>query len=337
MARTVLVVLVALSAWLALASPALAAPDADGDGMPDSVDLCPTMPGNGWISGCPPPGTPTIRTEPVQITPGGVLFRASGNPMGNGGFVRFQVSLARDFTPLATVDGPFDSWCYQKTGLTDVDGKDEGTNEFKFGLNTGFGAQNLESAYQNQVVDCTPNHDSSAPQIFELGHPFGYSSYTNRYVRAVYRYTDTTGVTREISGGGQTYIPPGRYSGRGGAATDPSLKKALAVAGPKARIRALLEAGSFSATYTAPSAGKAEIVWRYMPRAKSAAKRKAVVVARGTKKAAGAGKIKVKVRLTKAGRALIQRSKKVKLVAEISFKPRSGGKVTSKRSITLKR
>lgn len=116
-----------------------------------------------------------------------------------------------------------------------------------------------------------------------------------------------------------------------------ALNQSLAVSGPSASIPAILSAGGFPASVSAPSSGTMNVVWYYLPRgARLAAVVKPVVVARGSKSFAAAGRASLKLRLTSAGRRLLKGSKRVKLTAVGTFAPKHGKPATKRKSITLK-
>ena len=115
-----------------------------------------------------------------------------------------------------------------------------------------------------------------------------------------------------------------------------AVNQSLAVSGPSASIPAILSAGGYPASVSAPSAGTMKIVWYYLPPgARLARVSKPVVVAQGSKTFAAAGSLTVKLRLTAAGRKLLKHSKRMKLTAVGSFAPRHGKTATKHKSIIL--
>jgi hypothetical protein len=118
---------------------------------------------------------------------------------------------------------------------------------------------------------------------------------------------------------------------------------ALSPSGPAANIAAILKAGAYPARVAAPGAGKAQIVWSYIPaggKAAGAAKSKSVLVGSGTKRFKKKGKATLKVKLTRRGRALLRKVGKggtVKLTATGSFTPKGGKKTSSEKVFSLKR
>lgn len=89
-------------------------------------------------------------------------------------------------------------------------------------------------------------------------------------------------------------------------------------------------------TFDAPSAGALSVNWYQVPAgAKVAAKKRPILVARGTKTVTKAGTVKVLVKLTAAGKRLLKATKKakrsLKLTSKVVFTPK-GGKATNRIS-----
>lgn len=121
-----------------------------------------------------------------------------------------------------------------------------------------------------------------------------------------------------------------------------ALSAGLSVSGSDASIKYLLAHGP-SANFTAPGPGQVLISWYYLPkgavlssaRAGAAAVRP-VLVARGKASAAQAGPVKVKLPLTRAGRKLLKKSRRLTLMAKGTFSPTGGSAVTVKKRTKLK-
>lgn len=148
---------------------------------------------------------------------------------------------------------------------------------------------------------------------------------------------------------GGIYNPGGAVfftTGEGATAEQPApsavvreaVKESLAVTGRKAKRAAILDNGGYKAAVTAAAPGKQTIVWlaKRKSSAAGAAATKRLKVAAGAKRFKRAGSGKLRVRLTKKGRKLLKKSKRVKLVAVGTFKPTTGEKVKAKRKIKLK-
>jgi hypothetical protein len=125
----------------------------------------------------------------------------------------------------------------------------------------------------------------------------------------------------------------------GGTATSPStaVSSALTVSGAASSIAAILHAGGYPATFTAPEAGSAQITWYDLPSGAHLARAKRpVLVARGSKRFTGAGQATLKIALTAQGRSLLKKAKRIKLTALGRFAPKSGKPTTTRKVITLK-
>jgi hypothetical protein len=112
------------------------------------------------------------------------------------------------------------------------------------------------------------------------------------------------------------------------------LVRALAPAGAAAKLRTLVKRGGFVYKFVAPSAGRLVLQWYSRPKRHKA---KPVLLASGTVKITKASTVKPKLRLTRAGKRLLQASKKVTITGKGSF-TRTGKKaVAATRTLTLKR
>jgi hypothetical protein len=99
-----------------------------------------------------------------------------------------------------------------------------------------------------------------------------------------------------------------------------------------ASVAAILRAGGYQPKVSALAAGTLSITWSTGSGTHGT---RSVVVASGSKTFSKAGAAKLKIKLTKAGRALLKRSRHLKLTAAGSFKPKHGKMVTKVRTITL--
>ncbi|HEX3910737.1 MAG TPA: hypothetical protein VHW67_08560 [Solirubrobacteraceae bacterium] len=120
---------------------------------------------------------------------------------------------------------------------------------------------------------------------------------------------------------------------------------ALKPSGKHAKIGALLAHGGLVASLRAFAPGKAAIYWYKTVRALAGAgaapvaepKTRSVLVAAGKVYFKAAGKAGVDVRLTRAGKKLLRRSKRVQLTAKGTFTPNGAGAVVATRAFTLVR
>jgi hypothetical protein len=121
------------------------------------------------------------------------------------------------------------------------------------------------------------------------------------------------------------------------ASPSAALSSSLAVGGAAARISAVLKHGGFAAPGSAAAPGTVTITWYSVPAGAHLARAtKPIMIAQGSHTFSTAGKASIKVRLTSRGRALLKRSKRVKLTAVGTFAPTHGTKSSKQKSFTLK-
>jgi hypothetical protein len=135
---------------------------------------------------------------------------------------------------------------------------------------------------------------------------------------------------------------PGSGGGSGGtAATQAALASALVPSGKAASITAILRAGGFTYSVVPPGAGTLATNWWFLPPGARLARRKAakpILVASGHLRFFfGAGRSKLKVKLTSAGRRLLKHATRLKLTSQASFAPTGSALVRKKKAFTLKR
>jgi hypothetical protein len=112
----------------------------------------------------------------------------------------------------------------------------------------------------------------------------------------------------------------------------------LVPSGKRANIAALLKNGGFVRALRALEGGVATIGWYQVPPgAKVAKQAKPVLVATGRLTFTTAGTATIKIRLTKAGRALLKRVKRAALTARGTFTPAGASPVVVLRRFTLRR
>jgi hypothetical protein len=111
--------------------------------------------------------------------------------------------------------------------------------------------------------------------------------------------------------------------------------------GKTLHIPALLKAGAFVVTFKAPTGGKVVIAWYMVPLGarlgRARHRPKPVLVATGQLSVSAAGMVKLKVRLTAAGRTLLRHVTHVKLTATGVFTPHGHSSVSARRTFSLKR
>ncbi len=102
-----------------------------------------------------------------------------------------------------------------------------------------------------------------------------------------------------------------------------------AVATPKATLTSLINTGSYVSNFDAPAPGKLAVTWTATSRGKH------VTVATAALTAGHVGPSRLIVKLTKAGRALLEQSSSVTVTASADFTPSSGNQTTVSRRFTL--
>ena len=133
-----------------------------------------------------------------------------------------------------------------------------------------------------------------------------------------------------------TSLPPVAVPSR--AVLRRSLSTVLAPTGRAARIRRLLTAGGFRFAFVAPSAGTLRIRWYDVPRGAHLARaRTPVLVARGTLTVSAAGRVRLRIVLTSAGRRLLRGARRLGLTSVVTFAPRGGTAIRVTRRFTLRR
>jgi hypothetical protein len=138
-------------------------------------------------------------------------------------------------------------------------------------------------------------------------------------------------------GGTGTVFAIGTPSPSPSASPSAALSSSLAVDGAAARISAVLKHGGFAAPGSAAAPGTVTITWYSVPAGAHLARAtKPIMIAQGSHTFSTAGKASIKVRLTSRGRALLKRSKRVKLTAVGTFAPTHGTKSSKQKSFTLK-
>lgn len=150
--------------------------------------------------------------------------------------------------------------------------------------------------------------------------------------------TNPSGYT-EVDGAWHTIVIRDSCGANGGSGSGGSvpaaLSQSLGVSGAAAKISSILRAGGYAASAAAPGPGTLTITWDYAPAGAHIASARPIVVASGTEQFGKAGKAKLKLRLTSRGRTLLKKSKKLRLTAVGTFKPKTGHAVSKRKNITL--
>jgi beta-galactosidase len=147
-----------------------------------------------------------------------------------------------------------------------------------------------------------------------------------------------TAVTATIPPPRPVTKPKARPAGPSRARVRSALAGVLSPRGASARIAKLLRRGGYTFSFAAPSSGKLVIDWDYEPpRKHHAHKPRPVRVAARTVSIKKAGRVAVKVKLTKRGRRLLEHAKRERLTARVSFTAIGQSTMTRTKVIELKR
>jgi hypothetical protein len=138
---------------------------------------------------------------------------------------------------------------------------------------------------------------------------------------------------------GETTPDPPAAGGLGQSEVSAFFAEELGPHGSGARIGTILKKGLYAQTIKAPEAGTATIGWYYQPPAAKHGKKKAkpVLLATGQVTFSAAGSKTLTLRLTKAGRTLLKRSKHLKITVTCSFRAAGGTLVTVSGNFRLNR
>jgi beta-galactosidase len=132
--------------------------------------------------------------------------------------------------------------------------------------------------------------------------------------------------------------PKAKPAGPSRARVRSALAGVLSPRGATARIAKLLKRGGYTFRFDAPSSGKLVIDWDYEPSRKRHSRQpKPVRVAARTASIKRAGRMSVKVKLTKRGRRLLEHAQRERLTVHVSFTPIGRSTTTRTRVIELKR
>jgi hypothetical protein len=146
-------------------------------------------------------------------------------------------------------------------------------------------------------------------------------------VRVVVRASNSAGSAQAAS----NMVGPVASAGATPAQMRARLRTALLPSGRASRIGALLKNGGYSFSFAAPAAGSLAITWYHTTRGKL------VSIATGAARFDSSRTTKVTIKLNAAGRRLLKRAKRVKLIAKGSFTPAGTKAVTAQRRFTITR
>jgi hypothetical protein len=108
--------------------------------------------------------------------------------------------------------------------------------------------------------------------------------------------------------------------------------------GKAAKLRAIVKAGSYGLSFTAPTSGGLVVSWYVVPKgAHVSSKPQPVLVASGRATFTAAGTLKVTVRLTRKGQRLLSGAKSVKLTSTATFTATGKAPIRAIRTFVLRR
>jgi hypothetical protein len=201
------------------------------------------------------------------------------------------------------------------------------------------------------IEDSVPRGGRNTSTFYVYSTPVPFSP-GNKTVRFTFRFRSSFYSDPEFNKGCAkanqrtlTHLPPGpeqSFSVIFGTAG--GLSASLYPSGPASQIGSVLRTGGYSAPSRAAEPATYKVAWYATPggsaRRGSTATASAaapVLIASGTRVARRAGKGVLKVRLTKKGKALLRKSKRLKVTIKGSVNPRRGKTVKKTTRTTLKR
>lgn len=121
------------------------------------------------------------------------------------------------------------------------------------------------------------------------------------------------------------------------AALKELLLRLLTPTGKGAKIRSLLEHRGYALSFNALAPGLLKIAWYIVPKGAHIASVEAQLAAVGVIDFASAGVVKLEIKLTSKGKALLAHAHRVKLTAQGSFAPSGQAVIRASREFTLER
>lgn len=120
-------------------------------------------------------------------------------------------------------------------------------------------------------------------------------------------------------GGGSTSSAGGTTATVSAAQLSALLRKELTPSGKATKIGNLLKHGGLSLSFTAPEAGVLSVQWYEVPKGAKLSRAKPVLIASGQTRFGGPGKGAVLVRLTRTGKGVLRKAKRLRLVMSEGF------------------
>jgi DNA-binding beta-propeller fold protein YncE len=150
-------------------------------------------------------------------------------------------------------------------------------------------------------------------------------------IRVLESATNAFGTTSPVASGATSLVQPDR-------ATIIALLLGVTPKRNAASIRAILANNGYTVKFATPVLGSLSVRWYFVaPGTRLSRVGKPVLVASATARFKTAGKHNVVLRLTRHGKLLLRRSKRLKLKAKAQFTPSGGGAVRIVKAFTLMR
>lgn len=106
------------------------------------------------------------------------------------------------------------------------------------------------------------------------------------------------------------------------------------MSGKRAKLAALLKSGSYTTTLSALTTSKLVVTWSWVPKSK---KTRSTVLATARVTIKKAGKVKIRIRLTKDFKMVLGKAKSLKVGIKATFTPTGREAITATKTVTFER
>lgn len=236
-------------------------------------------------------------------------------------------------TVTATIE-PADAWRQPVSPPTVTGDATEGQT-----LTATYGTWRIESgSHTSSWLRCETTDPETCEAIERVGNTTSYVL-TSADVGKRVRFRDAPACCRPEVSAPTEVVKPAPAPGPGPGPTTTQVNTALRTVGapaPGTTVRSVLKKGA-TLTFRAPSAGKLAVAWS---RNSTVASSRNTVVAKGARTVTERGKVKLVVRLTKAGKRLLraarQKKRALELTSKVSFTPTGAARTTRRTAFRLK-